>query len=75
MTLIQCSCEGSKVWQEVKAARDAESDMESVVSEPVEAEEEEEEQEDRTAEEKDEDANQVLETVMKVKKLLFLNDS
>ena len=74
MTLIQCSCEGSKVWQEVKAARDAESDMESVVSEPVEAEEEEE-QEDRTAEEKDEDANQVLETVMKVKKLLFLNDS
>ena len=74
MTLIQCSCEGSKVWQEVKAARDVESDMESVVSEPVEAEEEEE-QEDRTAEEKDEDANQVLETVMKVKKLLFLNGS
>ena len=58
------------MWQEVKAAKDAESDMESVSSEQVGEEEEEEDEADKISSEKEEkedpETNQMLDTVMKV---------
>lgn len=62
-------CFGSKMWQEVKAAKDTEADMESVASEPpsegAEGEEEEEEaNEAKKEEEEDEETRKKLDTIM-----------
>ncbi len=55
--------QGSKIWQEVKEAKDAESEQESVGSEPAKEEEEEEGEEEEKKEE--EENSQILDTVLK----------
>ncbi len=61
--------QGSKIWQEVKEAKDAESEQESVCSEPAKEEEEEEGEEEEKKEEEgtegDQENSQILDTVMK----------
>ncbi len=58
--------QGSKIWQEVKEAKDAESEQESVSSEPAKEEEEVEEEGDEEKKGEDEQENsQILDTVMK----------
>jgi hypothetical protein len=60
--------QGSKIWQEVKEAKDAESEHESVSSEPAKEEEEEEvEEEEKKEEEGDQENSQILDTVMKAR--------
>jgi hypothetical protein len=57
--------QGSKIWQEVKEAKDAESEQESVSSEPAKEEEEEEEEEKKEEEGTEQENSQILDTVMK----------